>query len=213
MRKLMKAEFYKLQKLPPVRMIFLFALAVGLFRGFSLYPGYQVYIAGLLPELFDAVLVSAFTVVFVYTEFSNRTFANAFLCGASRQKVFFAKLAVYFAGLLVLILLPLFASTFIATIRNGFGVDWDDAAMQMAIKFLFYIIYRFSMASFAVLVVSVFRDPLGSLGLSMAGMYLASSLQNSSETLPASIVWGVFLIKITVFLLAVIFIFVRRDLK
>ena len=83
MGKLMKAEFYKLQKFPSVRLIFLFILAVGMLRGFSPYSGYQVYTIGLVPELFDIVLVSVFTSAFLCTEFSRRTFGNSVLCGTS----------------------------------------------------------------------------------------------------------------------------------
>lgn len=208
----MKAEFYKLHKFSSVRMISLFTLAVALFRGFSPYSGYQVYLAGLQPELFDAVLISAFTVVFLCAEFSNRTFANALLCGVPRQNVFFAKLVVYFAGMLVLILFPLCVATFIATIRNGFGADWDGVFMEMIIKFLFYMIDRSLMASFSVFVVSVLQNLMGSLGLSVAGMYLASFHQNYTETLPASNVWVVFLM-IPLLLLGSAFVFARRDMK
>ena len=214
MGKMIKTEFYKLRKFHSFRMIFLLVLAVGMLRGFSPYPGYQVYIIGLVPELFDAVLISVFTVAYLCTEFSKRTFGNAFLCGTSRQNVFFAKLAVYFPGLFVLILLPLIVSTLVSTMRNGFGADWDAMAMEVAVKFLFYIFYRFSMAGFAILVASVIQNSIGTLGFSVAGIYLMSLSQNlvenpfvQGDTLIAS------MIKITIFLIAATFIFIRRDLK
>lgn len=213
MGKLMKAEFYKLQKFPSVRMIFLFAFGVGMLRGFSPYPGYQVYTIGLVPELFDIVLVSVFTAAFLCTEFSKRTFANAFLCGTSRWNVFFAKLAVYFLGLLVLILLPLFVSTAVATMRNGFGADWDVLALEMAKKLLFYICHRFSMAAFSILAASVIQNPIGTLGISVAGIYLMSLTHNSLENLFTQEAWIVSFIKIIFFLSSATFIFVRRDLK
>lgn len=214
MGKLMKAEFYKLQKFPSVRLIFLFILAVGMLRGFSPYSGYQVYTIGLVPELFDIVLVSVFTSAFLCTEFSRRTFGNSVLCGTSRQYVFLAKLAVYFPALLVLILLPLVVSTSVATMRNGFGADPDVLALEMTGKLLFYICHRFSMAGFAILVASVIRNSIGTLGISMAGMYLMSFSQNSvknlltqDDTLTVSI------IKMIILLSAAIMIFIRRDLK
>lgn len=210
MRKIMKAEFFKLQKLPFVRMIFLFTAAAGILRGFTPYTGYQVYIAGLLPELFDAVLVSVFTVVFLSTEFSNQTFGNAFLCGTSRKNVFFAKLAAYFAGLLVLIIQPLFVSGIIATIRNGFGEG--GTALEIIIKFVLYIICRFSMAAFAIFATSLLRNPIGSLGLSLAGIYLLFLAQNPMEISVEPNIWIAYLGEITVFLGASTCIFVKRDL-
>lgn len=213
MGRLMKAEFYKLYKFPSVRMIFLFAFGVGMLRGFSPYPGYHVYTIGLVPELFDIVLVSVFTAAFLCTEFSKRTFANAFLCGTSRRNVFFAKLAVYFLGLLVLILLPLFVSTSVATMRNGFGADWDVLALEMTEKLLFYICHRFSMAAFSILAASIIQNPIGTLGISVAGIYLMSLSWNSVENLYTQEIWIASVIKTTILLFGAVFIFIKRDLK
>lgn len=214
MGKLMKAEFYKLQKFPSVRMIFLFTFVVGMLRGFSPYLGYQVYTIGLVPELFDVVLVSVFTAAFLCTEFSKRTFANAFLCGTSRRNVFFAKLAVYFPGLLVLILLPLFVSTAVATMRNGFGEDWNALALELAIKLLFYICHRLSMAAFSVLVASVIQNSIGTLGISLAGIYLMSLRWNFVENMNTQDdMLTVSIIRTIIFLSVATIIFIKRDLK
>lgn len=214
MGKLMKAEFYKLQKFPSVRMIFLFTFVVGMLRGFSPYLGYQVYTIGLVPELFDVVLVSVFTAAFLCTEFSKRTFANAFLCGTSRRNVFFAKLAVYFPGLLVLILLPLFVSTAVATMRNGFGEDWNALALELAIKLLFYICHRLSMAAFSVLVASVIQNFIGTLGISLAGIYLMSLRWNFVENMNTQDdMLTVSIIRTIIFLSVATIIFIKRDLK
>lgn len=213
MGKLIKAEFYKLQKLHSFRMIFLFVLAVGMLRGFSPYPGYQVYNISLVPELFDAVLIAVFTAAFLCTEFSNRTFGNAFLCGISRQNVFFAKLVVYFPGLLVLILFPLILSTWLATMRNGFGADWEALAMEMAAKFLFYLFHRVSMAGFSILVAVVIQNSIGTLGLSAAGIYLMSLSQHSVANLLTQDTLIDSIIKTAIFLSAATFIFRMRDWK
>lgn len=214
MGRLMKAEFYKLQKFPSVRLIFLLTLVVGMLRGFSPCSGYQVYTIGLVPELFDIVLVSVFTSTFLCSEFSRRTFGNAVLCGTSRQNVFLAKLAVYFPALLVLILLPLVVSTSVATMRNGFGADPDVLVLEMTGKLLFYICHRFSMAGFAILVASVIRNSIGMLGISMAGMYLMSFSQNFVKNLlTQDDTWTVSILKTIILLSAAIIIFIRRDLK
>lgn len=213
MGRLIKAEFYKLRKLRSFHIIFLFALAVGILNGFSPYTGYQVYSVGVIPELFDAVLISAFTAAFVCTEFSNRTYGNAFLCGALRQNVFLSKLAVYFPGLLILILIPLAASTAAATLRNGFGASWDTVALEIGSMFLVYILYRFSMAGFTLLVASVIRNPIGTLGLSAALIYLAVLTQNPVENSAAQDMFIAFAIKTAILLSAAAFIFIKRDLK
>lgn len=213
MLKLIKAEFYKLQKLNSFRIILLFTLAVGIMPGFSPYTGYQVYSLGLIPELFDAVLISVFTADFVCMEFSDRTFGNTFLCGTSRKNVFLAKLVVYFPGLLILILIPVAASTAVATLRNGFGADWNAVAWEIGSAFLVYILYRFSMAGFAILVASVIRNPIGTLGISGAGIYLVTLTQNPMEDSAAQDMFLAFIIKTAILLSVATFIFIRRDLK
>lgn len=213
MVKLIKAEFYKLQKLHSFRTILLFALAVGILSGFSSYTGYQVYSFGLILELFDAVLISVFTADFVCMEFSNRTFGNAFLCGTSRKNVFLAKLAVYFLGLFILILIPLDVSTAVATLRNGFGADWNAVAWEIESEFLVYTLYRFFMAGFAILVASVIRNPIGVLGISVAGIYFVALTQNPMENSAAQDMFIAFIIKTAILLSVATFIFIRRDLK
>lgn len=212
MGKLLRAEIYKLQKLHAIRMIFLFVLAVGVLRGFSPYPGYQVYIIGLVPEMFDAVLVAVFTAAFLCVEFSNRTFGNAFLCGTLRRNVFFAKLAVFFSGLFVLILLPLILSTFTATMRNGFGADWDAVSLEMAAKLLFYICHWFSMAGFSILVAVVIQNSIGTLGVSAAGIYLMS-LTGIVDNPLSQDTWIASIMKTVVFLSVAAFLFMKQDLK
>lgn len=213
MVKLIKAEFYKIHKLHSFRIIILFAVAIGIMSGFSPYTGYQVYYLGLIPESFDAVLISVFTADFVCMEFSNRTFGNAFLCGTSRRNVFLAKLTVYFLGLLILILIPLATSTTIATLRNGFGADWNAAAQEIGSAFLAYFLYRFSMAGFAILVASVIQNPIGVLGISVAGIYFVTLTQNPMEN-PATLnMFITFIIINAIFLSVATFVFIRRDLK
>lgn len=213
MGKLIKTEYYKLQKLRTFRILLLFALAVGILNGFSPYTGYQVYSLCLIPELFDVVLISAFTAAFVCTEFSDRTFGNTFLCGALRQNVFLAKLVAYFPGLLILILIPLAAATAVATLRNGFGAGWETVVLEIGSTFLVYLLYRFSMAGFTILVASVIQNPVGTLGLSAALIYLAVLTQNPMENSAVEDVFIAFLIKIAIFLPVAIFIFIKRDLK
>ena len=188
-------------------------LAVGILNGFSPYTGIQVYSLGLIPELFDVVLISAFTAAFVCTDFSSRTFGDAFLCGALRKNVFLAKLAVYFPGLFVLILIPLTASTAVATLRNGFGAGWDTVALEIGAKFLVYILYRFSMAGYAILVALIIQNPIGTLGLSAAEIYLMVLTQNPMENSAAQDMFIAFIIKTAILLSAATIIFIRRDLK
>lgn len=210
MEKLIKAEFYKLQKFPSFRKVILFTLAVGILRGFSSCTGYQVYTSGLSPELFDAALISVFTAAFLCTEFSNRTFGNTFFCGTSRQSVFFAKLVAYFSGLFILVLIPLAVSTVVATMGNGFGADWDAVVLKMAGKLLSYLLYRFFMASVAILVAVVVQNPVGTLGVSAAGLYLMAVTCNPAGNLS---VGDAFIMKIAIFLFAAVAIFARRDFR
>lgn len=178
MGRLMKAEFYKLKKRPSVRMIFLFSAIIGILQGLSPYPGYQVFTVVLTPGLFDAALISVFTAAFLCTEFSSRTLGSAFLCGTSRTNVFLSKLAAYFPGLFILILLPPAVSIPAAAIRNGFGADWDTMALELAVRLFFYIFYCFFMASLSIFAATVIQNPLGTLGISIAVIYLVTLIIN-----------------------------------
>lgn len=213
MDKLIKAELYKLHKLHAFHIIFLLILAIGILQGFSPYTGYQVYSICLVPELFDAVLVSCLTAVFLCTEFSSRTFGNAFLCGASRREVFLAKLAVYFWALLLLILILPALSTAVAASRNGFGADWDNVALEMELKLFAYILCRFSMAGFSILVALAVQRPVGTLGISVAGIYLMELAQSPVENSVTQNMFLDFITKTAIFLFAAATIFIRRDLK
>lgn len=212
MRNLIKTEFYKLEKFPSVRMIFLFTCIVAMLRGFSPYPGYQVYIIALVPELFDAVLVSVFTAAYLCAEFSNRTFGNAALSGVSRQNVFFAKLTAYFLGLLVLVLLPLAVSVCVATIRNGFCADWDAVVWDIIEKLLFYILYRFFMASFAIFAATLIQNSIVMLGTGVAGIYLITLIKKPMEHPVTQITLLFTIIEISIFLSLATFIFAKRKL-
>lgn len=212
MRKLIKVEFYKLEKLPSVRIIFLFTCIVAMLRAFSPYPGYQLYIIALVPELFDAVLISVFTAAFLCAEFSNRTFGNAVLSGVSRQNVFFAKLAAYFPGLLVLVLLPLAVSVCAATIKNGFGADLDAVVWEIIEKLLFYILYRFFMASFAIFAAILIQNPIGMLGTGVAGIYLITLINKPMEHPVTQITLLFTIVEISIFLSLATLIFAKREL-
>ena len=214
MGKLILSEIYKLQKIHSFRMIFLLLFAIGILRGFTPCTGYQACTLGLFPDLFDAVLVSVFTAAFICMECSNRTFGNAVLCGTPRRSVFLAKLAVYFPGPLILLLVPPVESIPVATMRNGFGADWDAVALEIAANFFFYILHRFSMAGFAILTASVIQNPVGTLGISVAGIYLVTLTRNpGGDPAGQGATWIAWILITVLFLSAATFIFVRRDLK
>lgn len=212
MKELIRSELFKLRKLPSVRMIFLFAFITGIIQGFSPLPGYQVYIVSLGPELSDIILISVFTVIFLCTEFSNRTYGNAFLCGISRQTVFSAKLAVYFPALLVLILLPMTVSVSVTTMRNGFGTDWDTVTGEIAATLLSYILYRFFMAGLAILAGVVIQNQIGTLGISIAGIYIITIIKPLKYPATQTVLICTIL-QTAIILFVTARIFIRRELS
>ena len=94
----------------------------------------------------------------------------------------------------------------------GLGTG-DAVALEIGSKLLVYILYRFSMAGFAVLVASVIRNPIGTLGLSAALIYLAVLTQNPVENSAMQDMFIVFIGKTAVLLFIATFIFIGRDLK
>lgn len=201
-----KAEFYKLTKFPEVRVIFSLAFLAGLLQGLSPYAGFQVYKVALYPGILDAVLISVFTVSFVCVEFGN-----AVLTGASRARILSAKLAAYFSGLFILLLLPLFVSVSAASIRHGFDAG-DVSVLPILSQLLFYILYRFFLAGLSVLVAVSIRNPLGTFGASAAGIYLVTLLYNPMENLIMGATWFSVILGIIIFLSLSFSVFMRRDI-
>ena len=93
----------------------------------------------------------------------------------------------------------------------GLGTG-DAVALEIGSKLLVYILYRFSMAGFAVLVASVIRNPIGTLGLSAALIYLAVLTQNPVENSVMQDLTA-FITITAILLFAATFIFIKRDLK
>ena len=94
----------------------------------------------------------------------------------------------------------------------GLGTG-DAVALEIGSKLLVYVLYRFSMAGFAVLVASVIWNPIGTLGLSAALIYLAVLTQNPVEISAAQDMFIAFITMTAILLFAATFIFIKRDLK
>lgn len=78
---------------------------------------------------------------------------------------------------------------------ESFGAVWDTVALEIGAKFLVYILYRFSMAGYAILVALIIQNPIGTLGLSAAGIYLMVLTQNPMENSAAQDMFIAFIIK------------------
>ena len=128
MGKLLKAEFFKLSKSIEYKILLAVCLAIGLLFGImgiwygsSTVGAKCVSISG-TGFLYNAVLISMFAAYYIGSEFENHTFAGEVACGASRGKLFGAKMILYFIAILPLIMIYDWVTVAVFTVRNG--LEW-----------------------------------------------------------------------------------------
>ena len=179
MGKLLKAEFFKLSKSIEYKILLAVCLAIGLLFGImgiwygsSTVGAKCVSISG-TGFLYNAVLISMFAAYYIGSEFENHTFAGEVACGASRGKLFGAKMILYFIAILPLIMIYDWVTVAVFTVRNGFGMDWNlETAGFIVYKILFSILCNFAMGSYILLVVYLTRDKGRTVGVGVGSLYL-----------------------------------------
>ena len=111
MKRLLKAEFFKLSKEWTLWLLMLFSIVDGYLDGIVpvrydvVITGYEMYVMRLLAGLRYEVLIGVFAVSFVYSEYKNHTLIHSIYSGFRRSQIFLAKAAAFFAGVLPIVLL------------------------------------------------------------------------------------------------------------
>ncbi len=85
--------------------------------------------------------LSLFVAEYIATDFESHAFTISLLCGATRKKVFGAKVIVCVAGLLSLALTNTVVGLMVTTSLNGFGTDLSNNTMFSMIKSLAYYLF------------------------------------------------------------------------
>jgi len=108
-----------------------------------------------------------FVAIVVARDYGNRTYAESFLCGHSRKKVFGAKIIIFFIEMIPIMLIHIIAGTVIWTMQYGFGEEMNIDTIMIIMKSLLYCI--FSLAVFGstyILFAVLAKNTIGAIGMS-----------------------------------------------
>lgn len=182
MRKLVSAEFFKLSRSVGFwRMIacsagvgLLFALLFGFVPGSSRrIQGYDMLSVMTPFVLFHAIFTSAFTAVFLCSEFSDRTIGRALFCGLARRSIFLSKLAAYFAGLLCMLSTVVVIPVAIVSIANGYGKEMTaEACAEFLVRMVFFWLASAAMGGFFVLLAVTLKGAIATIGVGLGVSYI-----------------------------------------
>lgn len=125
---MIKAEWLKLAKSSSFRLLLSCTVCFGILMAALVLTGtrrpfgYEALDNYLSTILIHSIVTFAFAAVFINSEFANHTFGISLLCGVPRFKIFLAKFIVFYAGVLLLILVPTAAFSLPVSVANGFGI-------------------------------------------------------------------------------------------
>ncbi len=134
MRNLIKAEFYKLAKSPAYKwllvtcLIFVFILIRKEICDGMIFTVAEC-LCKMLPRANYVIWFSVFAAFYVAGEFSNRTITSAIFCGFSRGKIFWAKSAAFFVGILLIMLTYALTGTALWYAQSGFRVKFSSSVL------------------------------------------------------------------------------------
>ena len=231
MGKLIKAEFLKLSGLLSYKILLLFITGLGIMMGlflatlpatdlpvgFNVQDGYNIYISMLAdPEVFMSFSL-VFVIIFVCTEFSNRTFGMSLLNGCPRHNLLFAKIIVYLISLVPAVILAPLMAGIIGSIGLGFG----DVDPQLMIKMtLLAILGNTAMGCLCLAIAVSLKNIAATIGVGLAFMILIEALKTfpspRGSLLQPEYIETFILVNIVVLvatLIASIVIFQKSDLK
>lgn len=178
---LVKEEFFQLSKARSYKLLLACSFAIGLAFGIIAFwldtvvtGAYWVSLMG-TGYMYNAALISIFAADYIGSEFKNHTFAGEISCGVSRGKLFWAKTAVFFAGVPPLILIYDVMTIILLTVRNGFGMEWnaETAAFIMSAA-LYSALCNFTMSSLILMTAFLVKNKIAIIGLGIGSIYMLS---------------------------------------
>lgn len=160
MGNLIKAELFKLLKLPGYKILVLGCICTGIFFsavafiGNTGYSGYYILCDCMGMLLVNSTAGCILAAIFIGNEFTNKTFGNSLLSGFSRRKLFIAKIFAFLAGLFqVLAIIPLIITVSVSYI-NGFGMDFS-ISMCKTILLLLYSLAGYTALGAVIILLAV----------------------------------------------------------
>ena len=189
MKRLLKAEFFKLSKEWSLWPLMLFSMVDGYLDGAVpvrydvMITGYEMYVMRLLAGLRYEVLVCVFAAAFVYSDYKNHTLIHSFSGGFQRSQIFLAKATAFFSGILPIVLLHICVATAMAVSQNGWGIPLNDTdfLMDMSLRMLWYLAGCFCAGSCVLLAIPLTKNYFGAFGLGICMTYVIQMLGASVQ--------------------------------
>ena len=173
MHNLIKAEFYKLAKSPAYKwllvtcLIFVFIFNRKQISDGMIYTGSE-WLCMMLTRPNYIIWFSVFAAFYVAGEFTNRTIISSLLCGFSRGKIFWAKSAAFFVGILLIMLTYALTGTAFWSAQYGFGVKFSSSILAIIGKVLIYCLHSLFVFGSSYLLCAVFtRNMVATIGFSL----------------------------------------------
>ena len=188
MKKLIKAEWFKLSKSKGYKILLLcnvlsILTSILLRVAGAMSPGYEVLVISLTSILHHSVIGYLFAAVFVCSEFSNCTFGISLLCGSSRKKVVLSKIITYLTGMTILFLVYVCATTLVMTVANGFGIS--AKYIKEVILLLFCGIFgNMAIGSVIILVAMIARKAIVTIGIGIGLTYASLWIETTFRSKP-----------------------------
>lgn len=158
MKNLIRAEFFKPSKSFGYKVMLALSVGIGVLYSFigisrasSWVTGYWVLLNMDSFVMSHTIFTSAFTAVFLCSEFSDRTMGQGLFCGVSRRSVFFSKLIAFFTGLLCLLSTVVVVPVVIMSIANGFGIELTvEGCLDVLTNVVFFWLVSASIGGFFI---------------------------------------------------------------
>lgn len=166
MLNLLKAEFYKLKTSKmfyfSILLSFLQVSLVYIFsERFKLMNGKDsvLYMFDIQSQLALDILIGIFASDFIVTEFTSGYIKNLIAYGHKRISIFISKSIAYYAGVIIISIIPLTVIICINTVMNGYGEAFTYSSVMFLIRiFLIMAIIYIAIGSISVLVAFVSRN-------------------------------------------------------
>lgn len=219
MKRLLKTEFYKLFKSISFWLLIALSVEEGIAYGIapvryaSSVTGYDMYVLRLSQAGLNLVLTGVFAASFLCGEFVNRTFVLSFLSGFPRRKVYLAKAAVFFTGILPIIISHVIVAAIVATVGNGFGVPFDCSLFaDMAFRLVRYLSDGFAMGGCVFFAAFFIRNPVGTFGIGACLSYLYLAVSTGLQAVSLWLCLAASVTGLCVLLMVTAFYFDKCDL-
>ena len=131
--------------------------------------GLKAYYSGIADVQARGFLTSILAAIFICGEFSNRTFGLSLFSGFTRRKLMFSKIAVLFAGSLIINAVYPLVMCALFTLAFGFGGDFSAHFGTMARDMGLFLLGVTTMTSFCAFLAYLIRNVGGSIGTGFGG--------------------------------------------